>query len=272
MRNLTAISSLVPSALTAGVTLLLALSVLVLSAVLPAAAQTTQWNGSQSSDWFDPANWSNGVPDAGTEARIAWFGGSSPVLTSGTTIRRLNMGSNNQTLTIVQGAELNILQDVAIGTSGTLNVGNGSVVVNGASTVGGGITVDDGDISFLANLTMNGSAVFTVQTGTVNIGDPGPPVVSANFTQSGGSTFNLNQGTLNIYGVSEFTGGGTFNAGSGEINLSGDIKFNGGSDFNSDESTVNISGEVTISTNSGQSANFYNLNISDEAQSQPRSM
>lgn len=249
-----------------GLRLVMSVCVLALCgvALVPAAqAQFTQWNGSQNSDWFNAANWSNGVPDENTEVRINWFGGSAPVLSANTTIRRLNMGSNNQILTIGSGVTLTVNQDIAIGNSGTLNVADGQVIVSQASTISGRITVNDGAITFLGNVTQNGSSIITLQTGTMNIGDPGPPVVSANFTQTGGATFNLNQGTLNIYGQSEFTGGGTFNAGSGSINMNGDIQFNGGANFNPQTSTVTVSGSVNISSNSGQEATFYDLVIED---------
>jgi len=36
----------------------------------PAAAQTTNWNGSQSNDWFNPGNWSAGVPTNSSSAYI----------------------------------------------------------------------------------------------------------------------------------------------------------------------------------------------------------
>lgn len=226
-----------------------------------------------SDEWENPGNWSNGVPNTTNTAVINWFNPNNPdpVIRSNTSINNLNINNFGRTVsvTVDDDVELTInnLSVAATGTPGqvALNVANGHVTVNNPMTLQGGIFVDDGSITFLENFTMGSSSLFEVQTGTVNIGDPGPPVVSANFTQTGGSTFNLNQGTLNIFGSSEFTGGGTFNAGSGNINLNGDIQFNGGSDFNSDESTVNVSGDVTISSNSNQDANFYNLNITEGA-------
>ncbi len=226
-------------------------------------AQTTQWNGSVSSDWYDQGNWSNGVPDANSEVYITWYPGDDPVLENSITIRRLIIGSNDKTTTISRDATLTIEEDLAIGHTGELDVADGSVIVNQASSIGGRISVNDGTITFLDDFTLTSSAVFTVQTGVVNFGDPGPPVISANFVQTSGTTFHLNQGTLNIYGQSEYTGGGAFHAGSGNINLDGDIKFNGGSDIHFDTSTVNISGSVEITSNTNQDAHFYDLNIQD---------
>lgn len=81
------------------------------------------------------------------------------------------------------------------------NEANGNVIVGSASTVDCNIVVDDGSIQFLSDFSLKGT--FNVQTGTVNIGDPGLPVVSADFNLGGDSTFNLNNGTLNVYGSSD---------------------------------------------------------------------
>ncbi len=236
-------------------------------------AQTTTWNGSVSSDWDNPANWSNGVPTASGTARFNYFSASNhdPVISSNTTVGTLDINNFGRQfkVTVAPGVEveLNNLEVQASWPPGqiALDVADGHVTVNNAISLNGGILIDDGSITFLDDFTMTSSSYFNVETGTVNIGAPGPPVINADFTQSGGSTFNLNQGTLNIYGNSEFTGGGTFNAGEGDINLNGNIAFNGGSDFNADSSTVNMNGDVTISSQSNQDANFYNLNIEEGA-------
>ncbi len=247
--------------------------VFALGTVSLSFSQNTNWTGAVSDEWENPGNWSNGVPNQNNTAVINWFPQSNPnpVIRSNTSFNTLNINNFGRfvSVTVDDGVEvsMNSLSVAASGTKGQIsfNVANGHATINNTMSLNGAIFVDGGSISFLDNFSMGSSSLFEVQTGTVNIGDPGPPVVSANFTQSGGSTFNLNQGTLNIFGSSQFTGGGSFNAGTGNINFNGDIQFDGGSDFNPDESTVNVSGDVTISSNSNQDATFHNLNILEGA-------
>ncbi|RFP64783.1 T9SS C-terminal target domain-containing protein [Hymenobacter lapidiphilus] len=48
--------------------------------IRPAEPPTsTTWTGGQDDNWFDPANWSNGVPNAGKDATIPNFGAGSTV-------------------------------------------------------------------------------------------------------------------------------------------------------------------------------------------------
>ncbi len=231
---------------------------------LDAYGQNTKWNGSVSSDWFDAANWSNGVPTSNSKATINWISSSNyePIITANTTIDELRMGSNNQTLKIAAGITLTVKEDIVVGHSATLDVGDGHLIVKGETSTGGNISVDGGSITFEEEFEFDGGGTFTVGTGTVNMNDE--------FTQGGASEFNLGSGTINIQGDTEFEGSATFNAGSGTINLTppddAELEFNGGSNFNADSSTVNISGEVEISSSSNQDATFYNLNIEDGAE------
>ncbi|OWP63821.1 hypothetical protein CDA63_07490 [Hymenobacter amundsenii] len=52
----------------------------VLQGVRPNEAPTsTTWTGGKDDNWFDPANWSNGVPNSGKDATIPNFGAGSSV-------------------------------------------------------------------------------------------------------------------------------------------------------------------------------------------------
>ncbi|MCH8548455.1 MAG: T9SS type A sorting domain-containing protein [Balneolaceae bacterium] len=213
-------------------------------------AQNTQWNGSVNSDWFESANWSNGVPNESTEARINFIpaGNSEPVITSDATVRALSIGSNSQTVSVGDNATLNVLENIVVGNSGTLDVGNGSLIVNSASRVDGTILLDNGMVQFLDDFDHRGT--FTVQTGTVNIGDPGPPVVSANFELGGNSSFNLNNGTLNVYGASDVGGSGSISSDEGEINFFGESSFSGSGELNGGDGIIRFNDSASF-TGSG---------------------
>ena len=326
---------------------MLSLVVLVVP-FIPLMAQSTTWNGNADTNWFNPANWSNGVPGPSTAVNINFINNNrdEPVLNASTTIGSLSMSSNNQTLTIGAGVTLTVNGNLNTGNSanivgtdfsldvggnmdlgndlnvtdggspgtltvdgnlsvannktfdarfatvtiggtlslngqinlhtadltaatininnnGTLNVQSGSATLTNASVNDGDILVDDGTFTILGNFTHTSSALLEIQTGTVNVGSPGPPVVGGNFIQTGGSEFFLNQGSFNVYGSSTFTGGGDFSAGDGQILFQGDVALNGGSDFDAGSSTVTLSGDVNLSSNSNQDVTFHNLVIDD---------
>lgn len=240
------------------------------------SAQTTQWNGSQSSDWFNPGNWNNGVPGPNHTAVIGWFSLSNhePVIGANTRFYKLDIRNTRAVLvTVAQGAEVEIdvlvVQPSSTPSLIALNVGDGFVTVNDVTTLSGGLLVGGGEITFLNDLNIASNGFFNVQTGTVNIGSAGPPLISADFSVAANSIFNLNDGTLNIFGSSVFNNSGTFNAGNGEIFFDGDITLRGNANFNPDNSTVNITGNSTITVLNnidGYTIYFNNLIIDDGAE------
>ncbi len=228
------------------------LSALLLFVILmiPAAnalASQTQWTGNHNSEWSNPDNWTNGVPDENTEAIINYIDPNNhePALETTTTIRRLTMGSNNQTLTIGSGYTLNVAEDMSIGNSGELDVADGAVIVNQETSTGGKISVGDGTITFLDNFTFKGSGIMEIGTGNVIVGAPDPSGIRADFTLDGSATFNLNDGTFKVYGSSTIKNG-SFNAGNGEMYFDGDITLEGGGSFHPESSTAYITGNSTI--------------------------
>ncbi len=231
---------------------------------LNAQAQDTKWNGSVSTDWFNAANWNNGVPSSNSEVTIKWISPSNfePTLTASTKIDKLIMGPNDQTLKIAPGVTLTVKDEITIGNSGTLDVGDGHLIVKGETETGGNITVAGGSVIFEDDFEFTSSGTFTVGTGSVTMED--------DFVQSGNTVFNLGNGTITLKDDTEFEGSATFNAGGGTINLDPpddvELEFNGGSNFNADSSTVNLSGEVEITSSSNQDVTFHNLNIKDGAE------
>ncbi|WP_158607346.1 T9SS type A sorting domain-containing protein [Rhodohalobacter sp. SW132] len=252
---------------------LLLLAATFLGALSLQAQHTTYWNGSVSSNWFDSQNWSNDVPGADSEAVFNYFPPENhdPIISSSTTIRRLLITHFGREFRVKLGDDIQmdvqsyfVAADSIPGTI-ALDVGNAEFTVQESSSLEGGIYLDDGTINFLGNLHMISSSLIDVQSGTINIGSAGPPVISADFLQSEGSIFNLNAGTLNLYGQSVFAGGGEFNGGTGEIHFNGDIQFNGGALFKPGSSYVSISGNANITTDNNQSAEFFDLEIRDGA-------
>lgn len=177
----------------------------------------------------------------------------------------LTIGAN---FTMTNGGTVDVAGQISITNPHNFNLGTATLNVTEASTIGGRLNVEDGIVNFLDDVTLGNSGQINVETGSVNVGAPGPPPISANFTLNGSAILNLNEGTFRIYGTSTFEGSGQFNAGSGTIEFDGDITFQGGSDFNADSSTVVMTGNVNIETNNnnnGGAVEFYNLVIDENA-------
>ncbi|MBH8570009.1 T9SS type A sorting domain-containing protein [Microvirga sp. STS02] len=104
----------------------------------------TLWTGAVSTDWFDAANWTGGVPTATTDAFIPTnAAGRYPLLSTGTATAR----------------NLTINAETTIGQSGgTLSL-TGSLINNGTFAASGGTLATSGS----ASQTLGGSSVLTVQ-------------------------------------------------------------------------------------------------------------
>ncbi|SHI37187.1 Por secretion system C-terminal sorting domain-containing protein [Mesonia phycicola] len=204
-------------------------------------AQYTKWVGSVSADWDTAANWSNGVPTSAGTAEVSWINSNNyqPVLSTNTTVNQLTLGSNNQTLSIVNGAVLNVSTTLSIGNSGTLDVGTGIVIVNDFSTIQGTLNVGTGSIQFIGGVTLNNVAT-NLYGGQFIVGQAGGSSVSFNIT--GQSKFNLNNSDLIIYGPAVFDGSAVVDAGTGNIEIYGDSQFSGNLTFDLNQADLVIDG------------------------------
>lgn len=99
-------------------------------AVLPATSTT--WDGSESSDWTNADNWSDGVPTASLDVVIA-NAGTPPVLNTTTTVKSLTINSGGSLTVTGNSSGLTSTGDLT--NNGTLTINSGSsLIVNGAST------------------------------------------------------------------------------------------------------------------------------------------
>lgn len=122
------------------------------------AITTTTWDGSSSTDWNDPTNWDNGVPDSTKDAIIV-FATNQPVINAGPANKSaqaliMNSASGAVSLTINSGFSLTVEKvDTFIGTSPGSNV---NLTINGVLTIDGGVTYTTG----ICRGTVNGTTDF----------------------------------------------------------------------------------------------------------------
>ena len=86
------------------------------------------WNGSQSTNWTDPLNWSAGVPDASTNVKISDAASNFPVITSPAYCRDLEITSS-ALLTLANAA---LIISGNITNNGTLNASTGTLTFFGS--------------------------------------------------------------------------------------------------------------------------------------------
>jgi len=94
------------------------------------------WNGSQSTNWTDPLNWSAGVPDASTNVKISDAASNFPVITSPA-----------------------YCLDIEINSGALLTLSNTALIVSGNLTNNGTLSASTGTITFFgsSNSTVSGN-------------------------------------------------------------------------------------------------------------------
>ncbi|MDY0167389.1 MAG: autotransporter-associated beta strand repeat-containing protein [Thermoguttaceae bacterium] len=205
-----------------------------LLSVQPAHPAVYKWNGSQSSDWQNPANWNGGVvPDFdGPPAGETWGHRLEVNQTAtreeliydsslGTTVyaspsgdphhgRGLIMGNGVTGAMRITGGTFSTWGSASADLVGHQSAGNGTLIIDGGNYISSnsGLHLGTGS-GGTSNLTINaGSATITTlrlhaTTATVNL-NGGMLQANRVDVQSGTNTFNFNGGTL-VAGASSTT-------------------------------------------------------------------
>jgi len=132
---------------------------------------TTTWDGSSSTDWDDPTNWSNGVPDANKDAIIV-FATNQPVINMGTANKAaqaliMNSAAGAVSLTISSGFSLTVQKvDTSIGASPGSNA---TITINGVLTIDAGIVYTTSSLTGTANGTTDFGGTGTLTSDTASI-------------------------------------------------------------------------------------------------------
>ncbi len=239
---------------------------------MPLRADTT-WDGSSSSDWFDSANWSAGIPDAADNVTIPTGLGTYPVLDqNGATCRDLiiNAGATLDLVTFtidvvddfVPGAT-NVLLSTA---TGVLNMtGNNFFFpeIQGAITFSGDVRIDrQGIFSWVTIqaavdcddlLVVDGIALLTTAGGTYTH-------TFDDVTVSTGATLDRVNATLDVGGDVSIAGTFDDTDTDGGTSVAGNWTDSGV--FQIGTQTVTFDGGGTSLITVPDASDFYNLTIS----------
>ncbi|MCC8956343.1 autotransporter domain-containing protein [Bradyrhizobium sp. Pear77] len=246
----------------------------------PALAQTV-WTGTTSSDWFTPGNWNNGVPTAGTDAKLDTVTPNPTVIgTPGAATTNLQVGlSSTGQLTIGGGTLAS-----STGTLGLSSGSQGAVTVTGAGstwTSTGNIVVGSGGAGTLT--IANGGSVtaaalqLAVQAGsraTLNIGAGAGSLAAAPGTLNtasvsfgaGTGTINFNHTSTNYVFAPTISGAGSVNVLAGSTSLTGANSYTGGTTLTggrlsvaADQNLGAATGGLTFNGGTLQFANSFTL-------------
>jgi T5SS/PEP-CTERM-associated repeat protein len=163
----------VPGLKRSAVTLLRGLLFFALTRV--ASAQTI-WNTPQSGDWFQTANWSDGIPDSATDAQIN-NGGTPQIDTATAAANNLTLGfgaGDFGNLIVSGGGSLQVTDGLSVGLAGigNLTIQDGAIVTDDTAAIGSfpvtsaGTVVVDGAGSTWSNnasLSVGGFGVGSLQ-------------------------------------------------------------------------------------------------------------
>lgn len=195
------------------------------SSTATAQVNSTSWTNPVGGLFSDPANWSNGVPLAGSAVSIDLPGSYTVTLDEDISLASLTLGSTSGTQTLnVNNHSLSLTGESTIASNGVLNLSGTSVATGANLTVQGIFNWSSGALGY-------GGSTTIADGGTLNI------ATSADHDMNGHTL--TNNGTVNWTGgrIRTGSGGNIINGGiwndqcDGEINH--DFGFTGSSFTNS---------------------------------------
>lgn len=141
---------------------------------------TTTWTGNTDTDWFNPANWSQGVPDESTYVTIS-SGGNQPIVQGGIAETKDLTISSGAMLTIAENEQLRVagnmnLQGNLSAESGSLYFEHGCEGANQVFSLDNPVLLGELIKEGSGNLTIQGAQVdlkgkLFIGEGTLNTGD-----------------------------------------------------------------------------------------------------
>ncbi len=220
-----------------------------------------RWNGSVSSDWNTPDNWtvaegagsrppsSSDIVDLGSVTF-----NNQPTISNTITVKSITFGSAKAvTLTLAGGGSLHTLGDInghwTSNTTHTINVNNQTLSVNGNLELG------DGTIGHAIHLNI-GSGTVTTDGSVKETG-------GANITFTGTGTLNINNDFIHDSGIFTAGSGTVIYRGTANQDIAGvtynDLTINKTGGLAAINDTVSIAGNFTIT--SGELDNFSRTTV-----------
>ncbi|MHC4676770.1 MAG: hypothetical protein ACYTBZ_30160, partial [Planctomycetota bacterium] len=123
--------------------------VLAMAGVVP--ADTSKWKGTQSTSWYDPLNWSGGVPEPNDNVEIPYVSTNIPIIVDTVAEIDVNIGfgGGRQLKGPAWDSDSNMSMEIQ---SGTFYLNGNWRIQDGASGIGT-VTISGGDVTINGHLT-----------------------------------------------------------------------------------------------------------------------
>jgi hypothetical protein len=182
---------------------------LLLTPLAVTQASASDWTNTGTGDWFDPLNWSAGIPDLG--AWVTIDNGGNPTVSAGLAqVQTVRVGDSNAGTLTLTGGELIVDEwmnlGIGPGSTGLLDIQGGKLAINELSIQGNGtgrISMSGGTLAVEGGIGV-GNGVFEhtggVVTGFPNDGSPPLIGVSVDGLYSLSGTGQIDWGRIAVYG------------------------------------------------------------------------
>lgn len=164
--------------------------------------------------------------------------------------------------------------DFDVSNSDTFNAEDGTVVVNGNTTINGTYNGDDGTTTFNGTVDIRSGGVLNLDTGTINFNDEtfvgnsgtanlgsGNVSINDNIEVRSGGYFNVEDATVTVTGNADFTSNGHLTIDDGTINITGNANLSSGGSFNLNNGNLNVGGDASFTSGGTVNAGNSNINL-----------
>ncbi len=195
--------------------------------------------------------------------------------------------------------DLTVYGDFDVSNSDTFNAEDGTVEINGNTTINGTYNGNDGVTTFNGEVDIRSGGVLNLDSGTINfndqtyVGNSGTTnlgsgtvfinddinvssggyfnVEDADVTVTGNASFSSNgnmsvdNGSITIGGNASLSSGGVIDLNSGSLNVGGDASFTAGGTVNAGNADINLQGDFTVNNNSNFNADSSTVTFSGDS-------
>lgn len=175
--------------------------------------------------------------------------------TAGTTSENLNVDING-TFYLGNG-EFTVYGDLDVLTSQNFYTENGTVEINGNSTINGTFHGDDGTTDFNGSVNVRSGGEVTLDTGIINF--------NGITTVGNSGTTNFGSGTVTVNSDLDVGSGGYFNVQDADVIVTGDAEFTSNGNMTVDNGTITVGGNASLSSGGTIDLNSGSLNVGGDA-------
>lgn len=168
-----------------------------------------------------------------------------------------NMKININGLFYLGNGDFTVNGDFDVSSSKNFYAENGTVEINGNSTINGTYHGDNGTTDFNGSVNVRSGGEITLDTGIINFNG---------ITSVGNSgTTNFGSGTVTVNSDLDVGSGGYFNVQDADVIVTGDAEFTSNGNMSVDTGTITVGGNASLSSGGTIDLNSGSLNVGGNA-------